>query len=72
MSVTWDGSMVSIDYLLVKQITEKHMKRRKIKMKETPRQKQMRFRKNLKETVGITAMLCIPYLMIFHWIIVGY
>lgn len=41
-------------------------------MKETPRQKQMRFRKNLKETVGITAMLCIPYLMIFHWIIVGY
>lgn len=41
-------------------------------MKETPRQKQMRFRKNLKETVGITAMLCIPYLMILHWIIVGY
>lgn len=72
MSVTWDGSMVSIDYLPVKQITEKHTKRRKIKMNETPRQKQMRFRKNLKETVGITAMLCIPYLMILHWIIVGY
>lgn len=71
MSVTWDGSMVSIDYLLVKQITEKHMKKvRKNNM--TPREKQMRFRRNLKETIGYAVIAMIPYLMILHWVIVGY
>lgn len=42
------------------------------KIKMTQREKQMRFRRNLKETIGYAVIAMIPYLMILHWVIVGY
>ena len=41
-------------------------------MKETPRERQAKFRRNLKETALMTLFVCVPYLMILHWLIVGY
>ena len=39
---------------------------------ETPRERQMKFRAAVKETAGWLLLAAIPYLMIIHWLIVGY
>ena len=38
----------------------------------TPREKQRRFRNKVKEIVAWALMMSMPFLMIIHWIVVGY
>lgn len=42
------------------------------KINITPRQRQMRFRKNIREFIGWGMMMSIPLLMILDWIVRGY
>ena len=38
----------------------------------TPREKQRRFRNKVKETVVWALIMSVPFLMVIHWIIIGY
>ena len=38
----------------------------------TPRQKQERFRSAMKEYLAWTFAMSVPFLMVVHWVIIGY
>lgn len=38
----------------------------------SPRKKQERFRSAIKEYLAWTLMLSVPFLMIVHWVVIGY
>lgn len=38
----------------------------------TPREKQERFRSAIKEYLAWTFAMSVPFLMVIHWVIIGY
>lgn len=40
--------------------------------KMTAREKQLKFRENVKYTIGCTLLVLSPVIMCLHWLIIGY